>query len=443
MKSSSLYCERVVVALAERLRVDGLVDGRELLQDVRIRARHVDALPLLDPIGHVEHVRHEHGVVGGDRPARLGHEGRRRDLFLLADLLDRVDDVVGVLLDRVVHGRVERRLGAVVVDAEPAAEVQVVDRDALGPQLRVDAARLADRLLDLADVGDLRADVEVEHLEAVEHLLGLEDLDGLEHLGGRQAELGRLAAGFRPLAGAAGVELRAHADQRPHAAGAGDFEDAVELGDLLENQDHLLPHAHGVERHADESLVLVAVAGDDAVGRQVRGDRGEQLGLGARFETVAVAAPGLDDVVHDDALLVDLDREDAAEGVAVAVLVDRAREGVVQVRDRGRKDLREADDHRRRDAAEGDLVDDLLERHAAGGLARRSDDQVAVVGDMEEAFAPVRNAVQARRLGEALGFGTRPGPRGSRRPGTPKGSCARHGAILSHARRRVEASFSP
>ena len=219
--------------------------------------------------------------------------------------------------------------------------------------------------------------MEVQHDEAVEHLLRLEDLDRLEHLGRRQAELGGLASGLRPLARAARVELRAHADQGPHSARPRDVEDAVELRDLLEDEHDLLLHPHGIQGHPDEGLVLVAVAGDDALGRQIGRDRGEQLRLRARLEAVAVAPSGLHDVVDDDALLVDLDRENAPEDVPISVLVDRPGEGVVQVGDGRRENLREPDDHRRRDAAQRDLVDDVLERdrprplRASGGRRDR------------------------------------------------------------------------
>ena len=266
-----LVLEGVVVALAQRLRVDRLVDRGELLQDGRVARGDADALALLDTVGDVEDVRHEDRVVGRDGAAGLGDEDRRRHLLLVADLLDRVDDVVGVLLDRVVHGRIEGRLRAVVVDPEAAAQVQVLDRHALGAQLRVHAAGFADRLLDLADVRDLGPDVEVEHDEAVEHLAGLQDLDGLQHLGRGQAELRGLAAGLGPLARAAGVELGPHADERPHAARLRDVEDAPELRDLLEDEDDLLLHADGVERHAHERVVFVPVARDQAL--RARGPR--------------------------------------------------------------------------------------------------------------------------------------------------------------------------
>ena len=392
-----LVLDRVVVALAEGLRVDGLVDGRELLQDGRVRVRHAHTAALFDAVGDVEDVRHEDRVVRGHGAAGLGHEHGRGYLLLVADLLDRVDHVIGVLLHGIVHGRVERRFRAVVVHAEAAAEVQVLDRDVLRPQLRVHAAGFADRLLDLADVGDLRADVKVQHDQTIEHLAGLEDLDRLEHLGRGEAELGRLAAGFGPLSRAAGVELGAHADQGAHAPLLRDRKDPLELGDLLEDQDHLLLHSHGVERHAHERLVLVSVARDEALGPEVGRDGREQLGLGAGLEAVAVAPARLDDVVHDDALLVDLDREDAAEDVAVAVLVDGARERVIQVRDRRGQDLGKADDHRRGDAAGRHVIHDLLERDAARGLPRRTHDEIAVLRHVEKPLAPVRECRRALR----------------------------------------------
>ena len=244
----------------------------ELLDDVRIARGHLHAAPLLDAVRDVEDVRHEHRVEGGDRASGLGHERRRRDLLLVADRLDRVDDVVRVLLDRVVHGGVEGRLRAVVVDAEAAAEVQVLDRHAERAELGVDAPGLADRVLDLPDVGDLRADVEVEHHHRVEHPAALQDLDGLEDLGRRQPELRGLAARLRPLARPARVELDPHAEEGLHARAAGATrEDPVELGDLLEDEDDLLAAAGSPFRAMrDAGVVLVAVADDQRLGREVR-----------------------------------------------------------------------------------------------------------------------------------------------------------------------------
>jgi hypothetical protein len=70
-------------------------------------------------------VEHQHAVIGGDGAAAFGDDGRVRDFGLVADVLDVVDDVVGVFLERVVDAGFEVGLRAVVVDAQAAADVEV------------------------------------------------------------------------------------------------------------------------------------------------------------------------------------------------------------------------------------------------------------------------------------------------------------------------------
>ena len=75
----------------------------------------------------------------------------------------------GVLLERVVDGRFEVGLRAVVVHAQAAADVEVQEPGAMAGQVGVDPRGLGQRALDVADVGDLAAQVEVQQLEAVGH----------------------------------------------------------------------------------------------------------------------------------------------------------------------------------------------------------------------------------------------------------------------------------
>jgi hypothetical protein len=93
-----------------------------------------------------------------------------------------VDHVARVLLQRVVHRRIEVRLRSVVVDSQPAADVEVLDRRPERAQLDEGARRLAQRVLDGADVGHLAADVVVQQLEPTELAVGLEPLDQLDDL---------------------------------------------------------------------------------------------------------------------------------------------------------------------------------------------------------------------------------------------------------------------
>ena len=123
------------------------------------------------PIGlrlDVDHLDQQQRVVRRERAARLADHVRHRDLLLAARLGERVDDVVRVLLQRVVDARVGRRLRAVVVHAEPAADVHVRDVDARLPKLGVVARELLEPELDVANVGDLRSEVKVDQLEDVQ-----------------------------------------------------------------------------------------------------------------------------------------------------------------------------------------------------------------------------------------------------------------------------------
>ena len=281
-----------------------------------------------------EHVEDEHAVVRDDRAAALRHDRRMLHAGVVAHRLDVVDDVVGVLLERVVDARLEVGLRAVVVDAEPAADVEVLEAGAGLDELGVDARRLVQRALDDADVRDLAAEVEVQELEAVLHAEHLQLLEPAQHFGDRQAELRAVAARALPAAAAAGGELDAHADLRPHADLLGVLQDQAQLGVLLDDRDDRAPDLLGEHRHLDELGVLEAVADDRRVVVGLRRD-GQQLRLGAGLEAEAVFAAEIEHFLDDLPLLVDLDRIDAHVAAFVLVLRDGRLERVVDVAERG------------------------------------------------------------------------------------------------------------
>ena len=128
-----------------------------------------------------------------------------------------VHHVARVLVERVVHGGGVVRAAAVVVDPQPAADVDVLQARAHELELRVHVRELVDRILDAADVLQLAARVAVHELQAVEHVVGLEHVEELEDLGDEQAELGLLARRVAPAARALAGELDAHAEARAHA----------------------------------------------------------------------------------------------------------------------------------------------------------------------------------------------------------------------------------
>ena len=347
----------------------------------------VDALEDLDD---------EHGVGGGDGAAGLGDNVGHGHARGRADFADVEDDVARVFLERIVHGRLEVRARAVVVDAESAADIEVAHRETHLGELAVEARGLGDGRLDRDDVRHLRSDVEMHELEALLHLRGAQFLDGEKDLGGVEAELGVVAGGERPLALAARLEFYAEADHGLHAGLLRDLDDVVDLGDLLDDDDDLLAELAAEEREADVVVVFVAVADDEPLRTLVHRERDHQLGLGPGLQPVVVVLAGGDDLIDDLAELVDLDGEHAAVLALVALVLDRLGEDLVDLHDALAEEILKADDDLRLEAHAGRLVDDI------------HDPDRAAVGqrlDLDEAVGIDREVIRAPALETVMFFG--------------------------------------
>ena len=135
-----------------------------------------------------------------------------RQVELAAHIADAPDHVVGVLGEAVVRGAVALGTGALVVHTQAAAHVHHLDLGAKTAQLGVEAAALADAALDVADVGDLGAQVEVQQLQAVQLAEAAQTLHQRQDLGGGETELGHGTAARFPHAGAGGRQTGAHPD---------------------------------------------------------------------------------------------------------------------------------------------------------------------------------------------------------------------------------------
>src|SRR6185312_13990597 len=309
--------------------------------------------------------------------------------------------VVGVLLHRVVHRRLEVRLRPVVVDAEAAADVEVLERRAHLVQLDEEAPRLAHRVLERSNRRDLRAEVEVQELERSEQVVLLQKVDGLDHLARREAELRAIAARRLPAPRAARRQLGAHADARPHAHALGDVGDELELGGLLDDEDDGAPELRRQQRRLDVLLVLVAVADDERVFVVEHGHDGEQLRLRPGLEAVVILLAGLRDLLDDVAVLIDLDRVHALVRALVAVLGHGATERFVELDDAVLEDVVEADEQRQVDAAAPHFVDELLhvDRRRRRSVGRDAD--VARVVDRKVTAAPRAHRIHLGRVGHS------------------------------------------
>ena len=137
-------------------------------------------------------------------------------------------------------------------------------------------------------------------------------------------------------------QLDAHADLRPDAELLRGLEDQPELGVLLDDRDDVAADLVRQHRRFDELGVLEAVADDRRVVVGERDD-GQQLRLRAGLEAEVVRLAEVEDLLDDLALLVDLDRVDAAVAALVLVLRDGGLERGVDLAEAVLEDVGEAD----------------------------------------------------------------------------------------------------
>src|SRR5262249_41065853 len=155
----------------------------------------------------------------------------------IAYALDVIDDVVGVFLKGVVHARFEIGLRAVVIDPQPAAHIHILKPGAGAFQFDVDAARFHHRALDLADIRDLAAQVEVKKLAPVSHSRGLELLERAYRFRHSESEFRTVPAGRLPSSRPAAGELDSQPDDGTQAQPFGMFQNQVEFRVLFDNGD--------------------------------------------------------------------------------------------------------------------------------------------------------------------------------------------------------------
>ena len=202
---------------------------------------------------------------------------------------------------------------------------------------------LVDRVLDAPDVLQLAAGMAVHELQAVEHVALLQQRVQVENLADEQAELRFLAGGFAPAAGALARELDAHADLRPHVVAFRILQDQVDFLEVLHHRNDGAAELGREDHRFDVAVVLEAVAHDDPV-RRILGDRHdrEQFGLRADLEAEAELLAVSVDLLDDQALLVDLDREHRRVAIAVFVLRDRGAERLGEMREAGARGCRKS-----------------------------------------------------------------------------------------------------
>src|ERR1043165_9983283 len=327
-----------------------------------------------------------------------------RNVLVITHLFDRVDNVVGKFLCRVIGRRVESCFRSVVIDRHTTADVQKIDRRFQLVNLRVHASRFLHRILDALDVGELRTDMEVKELQHVHAIGFLQTADHLQKLGSSQTKLRGLATGFFPATGAFRVELHAHAEHRQRAfVTLDDVENVIQLVELLDHDHDPLSDSRTGKCQFDELFVLKAVEDEQAVARLFERERGVKLGFRTRFESEIVAGTFAEIFLDDATLLVHLHRVNTHVRALVLILANRAAKRALKFSYLSCDELRKAQQHGRGDTTFGKVVYDLSEVRGTWISLDRANDKVSLAVNIKVASTPVFDSISFERLLDCRG----------------------------------------
>ena len=102
--------ESVVVVFAIVLDADRLAQVAEFNYDLRIVVLNFNGRDIFDDgVDFLQDIGYQNRVIGGQVTTRFLDNCRMRDVFVVTDLLDGIDDVIGKFLRRVICRRVKGR----------------------------------------------------------------------------------------------------------------------------------------------------------------------------------------------------------------------------------------------------------------------------------------------------------------------------------------------
>ena len=158
------------------------------------------------------------------------------------------------------------------------------------------------------------------------------------------------------------------------------LQDEIQLGIFFNNWDDLASNLLGQHHHFDIFVVFEAVTDNRGV---VIGDGqdGEQFGFRSRFKPEFVGLPVFEYFLNNLALLVDLDRVNAAVVPAVSVLGDRRLKRLAHLTEPVFENLAKADEQGQGDAAKLEIINQLLEINATARILVGMDPKVPILPD--------------------------------------------------------------
>ena len=260
--------KHVVVMLNKPTLSDVLVDVKDVHQRSwqfglasRRRWQFSGNRETVQPIG-AEYIKDQHTLLRNHGAARLTDDGWMLYALFIAHGHDLVDHVGRVLLQRVVHGELKAGLAAVVIDAQPAANIDVLHSRAGLGQLRIDAREFIDPLIHLTNVMNLAAHVAMQELQAIFHSLGTEDREHFQDLSHAETKLRLQPARVAPTTGTLRSQIDAHADGWTNAVLLIEPQDQLEFSDVLNHRNDVAPKLLGERSELNVSLFLEAIAND-------------------------------------------------------------------------------------------------------------------------------------------------------------------------------------
>ena len=351
---------------------------------------------------NADDVRDQHRMVCSDRAAGFGDYRRVRQAVLFAGIANRPDDVVGIFVQAIVYRAVRLRAGPFVVHAQAAAHVKALNIHAELMQLNVETRGFTHTSGDVANIGHLRAEVEVQQLNAVQTTALAQNFHQLKHLVRREAKLGFFTAGRLPFTGTLRRQSRTHAKAWDHVQTLGLFQHDRDFGHLLDHQIDLVAHLLANQRQTNVFAIFIAVTDDHRPGHaRVRQNR-HQLRFRACFQAQRLA--GMDQGLNHATVLIDLDRVNEEIVAVITIRFPRAFERGINRTQAMLQDLREAEQCRQALTLRFTGFHQFSEIHARFRDVRiRADTDVAQLVNVVVVIAPPGNIVSAQHLAGFLG----------------------------------------
>ena len=108
-------------------------------------------------------------MIRRNSASALSNDRRVRNIRFIANVLNVVNNVARVLLQRVIHAGFEVRLRAIIINAQAAANVQHLQTRPNLFQINIDPGTFNHGRFNLADVRNLASQVEMQQLQRVFH----------------------------------------------------------------------------------------------------------------------------------------------------------------------------------------------------------------------------------------------------------------------------------